>query len=140
MQVRALSTIVELKPGEIINRWYFHLPLTDVLLDLLEKDPQGPDAAKLSRIARAFAHDVLHIATLAGRLFWYEGMTPNMKRSEDLVAISVDTENYLMLLRTACDIVASAWSIRSRGTPSRSNTERFFERPDCLGEKEPAKD
>lgn len=111
MQPRALSTIVELDPGEIINRWYFHVPLTDVLLDLVEKDPAGKDVEKLSRIARSFAHDLLHIATLGGRLFWYEGLTPNMQRSEDLVAISVDTENYLMFLRTACDIVASACAL-----------------------------
>lgn len=53
MQPRALSTIVELDPGEIINRWYFHMPLTDVLLDLVEKDPAEKDAEKLSRIARS---------------------------------------------------------------------------------------
>ena len=49
------------------------------------------------------------MATLAGRLLWYEGVTPDMRRSPDLVAISVDTENYLVLLKNACDIMATAF-------------------------------
>lgn len=36
-------------------------------------------------------HDVLNIAALAGRLLWYEGVTPEMWRSHDLIAVAVDS-------------------------------------------------
>jgi hypothetical protein len=86
----------------------FYIPLCDVLLDLVEQDIDGPDALQLLQIAHSFAHDFLNLATLAGRLLWCEGVTPNMSRSPDLVAIGVDTETYLISLRAACDILAEA--------------------------------
>jgi len=88
----------------------FYVPLCDALLDLVELDITGVRALKLSQIAHSLAHDFLNLAMLAGRLIWYEGVTPDMSRSPDLVAIAVDTENYLISLRTACDIVAEAFS------------------------------
>jgi hypothetical protein len=88
----------------------FYDPLCDVLLDIVELDIDGARAFKFSQIAHSLAHDFLNLAMLAGRLIWYEGATPDMSRSPDLVAIAVDTETYLISLRTACDIVAEAFS------------------------------
>jgi hypothetical protein len=88
----------------------FHVSLCDLLSDLVERDISGPDASTYSQIAHSLAHDPLNLATLAGRLLWYEGVTPDMSRSPDLVAIAVDTENYLVSLRTACDILAVAFA------------------------------
>jgi hypothetical protein len=60
----------------------------------------------LKQLAHSFGHDVLNLATLAGRLLWYEGVTPDMWRSHDLVAVAVDAEAYFVMLQTACDIMA----------------------------------
>jgi len=49
---------------------------------------------------------VLNIATLAGRLLWYEGVAPDTWRSHDLIAVSVDAEAYYVMLQSACDIMA----------------------------------
>ncbi len=91
------------------SKHQFYVSLCDILLDLVEQDKDGPDALAFSAIAHSLAHDFLNLATLAGRLLWYEGVTPDMSRSPDLVAIAVDTETCLVSLRTACDIVARAF-------------------------------
>jgi hypothetical protein len=121
----ALASLIEIKNREITGH-EFHLPLCDVLLDLVKQDIDGPHALKFSEIAHSLAHDVLNLAVLAGRLLWCEGVSPNMTRSPDLVAIAVDTENYFVLLRTAYDIITKAVvhfgvEARNRGkTPSES--------------------
>jgi hypothetical protein len=105
--IRALASLVKMQePGN--SQHDFHIPLCDLLLDLAEQDVDGRDAFKLVQIAHSFGHDFLNLATLAGRLLWCEGVTPNMSRSPDLVAIGVDTENYLVLLRAACDTLTGA--------------------------------
>lgn len=76
-----------------------HVPLCDLLSDLVERNINGPDASTFSQIAHSLAHDLLNLATLAGRLLWYEGVTPDMSRSPDLVAIAVDTENISDLVK-----------------------------------------
>jgi hypothetical protein len=88
----------------------FYVPLCDVLMDLAEQEIDEEKAWRLSQIAHSLAHDLLNVATLAGRLLWYEGVTPDMDRSPDLVAIAVDTETYLITLRSACDPIAEAFS------------------------------
>jgi hypothetical protein len=103
----ALASLIEIKNRDI-TRHEFRLPLCDLLQDLVKQDIDGPDARKFSEITHSLAHDVLNVAVLAGRLLWYEGVTPNMTRSLDLVAIAVDTESYLVLLRTAYDIITKA--------------------------------
>jgi hypothetical protein len=91
------------------SKHQFYVPLCDILLDLVEQDKDGPDALEFSAIAHSLAHDFLNLATLAGRLLWYEAVTPDMSRSPDLVAIAVDTETCVVSLRAACDIVARAF-------------------------------
>jgi hypothetical protein len=105
----ALSSLITLeKLGN--SKRQFYVPLCDVLMDLVKQDIDGPDARMFSQLAHSLAHDILKIATLAGRLLWCEGVTPDMSRSPDLVAVGVDAESYLMLLRTACDIIADAFA------------------------------
>ena len=60
----------------------------------------------MKELAYSFSHDVLNIAALAGRLLWYEGVTPEIWRSHDLIAVSVDAEAYYVMLQAACDIMA----------------------------------
>jgi len=60
----------------------------------------------LEELARAFGYDVLNLAVLAGRLLWYEGVTPEMWRSHDLIPVGVDVETYYVMLQCACDIMA----------------------------------
>jgi hypothetical protein len=105
----ALARLVKVEKLSDLTQ-QFHVPLCDLLSDLVERNINGPDASTFSQIAHSLAHDLLNLATLAGRLLWYEGVTPDMNRSPDLVAIAVDTENYLISLRTACDILAVAFA------------------------------
>jgi hypothetical protein len=56
------------------SRHEFDIPLCDLLLDLVEQDIDGPDALLFTKIAHSFAHDILHVSTLASALLWYEGV------------------------------------------------------------------
>jgi hypothetical protein len=104
----ALANLVEIEEDRDLTKHEFFLPLCGILQDLVKQDIDGPDALTFSEIAYSLAHDVLNLAVLAGRILWCEGVTANMERSPDLVAIAVDTENYFVLLRTAYDILAKA--------------------------------
>lgn len=88
----------------------FYVPLCDILMDLVERDIDGPDALNFTQISYSLAHDFLHLASLFGRLLWFEGVTPDEKRSPDLVDVGVDAETYLVLLRTACDILSEVFA------------------------------
>jgi tetratricopeptide (TPR) repeat protein len=81
-----------------------------LLLDLVERDIGGPDALLFTKIAHSFAHDILHVATLASTLLWYEGVTSDLDRSPDLVSISVNVEASLAFLRSACDTINPAFA------------------------------
>jgi hypothetical protein len=105
----ALSSLITVKKLDD-SKQQLYVPLCDVLLDPVETNIDGPDALMLSQTVHSLAHDILNMATLAGRLLWCEGVTPDMSRSPDLVAVGVDAESYLVLLRTACDIIADVFA------------------------------
>ncbi len=128
---RALASLVKLRDEDALTWDYYPLPLCDILLDLVERDIDGPDALILSQIAHSLGHDFLNLATLAGKLLWCEAVTPHMSRSTDLVAISVDAESYLVFLRSACDVMALALvhfgvEPRKRGTVSGDSFHRLL--------------
>jgi hypothetical protein len=121
----ALASLIK-KSKLTTSKDEFYVPLCDILMDLVEKDINGPDATALTQIAHSLAHDFLNLATLAGRLLWYEGITPDENRSPDLVAIAVDTETYLVSLKTACDILAEAFAYFCVEPNKRGQVPRTF--------------
>jgi hypothetical protein len=128
---RALGSLIKLRHEDALSWDYYPMPLCDILLDLVERDIDGPDALTLSQIAHSIGHDFLNLATLAGKLLWCEAVTPDMSRSTDLVAISVDAESYLVFLRSACDVMALALvqcgvEPRKRGTVPRDSFHRLL--------------
>jgi len=84
-----------------LSRFQMYLGLADALAC-----KQHSDSGHLSELADSFGHDVLNLAALAGRLLWYEGVTPEIWRSHDVIAVSVDSESYYVMLQSACDIMA----------------------------------
>src|SRR5215467_12485472 len=97
----ALGVPTDVSRKQPLNRFQMYLGLPDALAC-----KQHADSAHLQELANSFGHDVLNIAALAGRLLWYEGVTPEMWRSHDLIAVAVDSESYYVMLQTACDIMA----------------------------------
>lgn len=73
----ALSSLITVEKLED-SKQQLYVPLCDVLLDLVETNIDGPDALMFSKTAHSLAHDILNMATLAGRLLWCEGVTPDM--------------------------------------------------------------
>ena len=104
--MKALAELVELNPQESLSRFEYRLPLAEALVRAgsARNDPCGK---QLDELARSFSNDILNLAALAGRLLWYEGVTPERWRSYDLVSASLDVEAYFVMLQTACDIMAS---------------------------------
>ena len=74
--IQALAKVVRLKAQRPLTTHDFYIQLTDVLLDLVEKDPHGPSALSFSQLACSFAHDFVNLATLAGQLLWYVAIAP----------------------------------------------------------------
>jgi hypothetical protein len=74
--IKALGKIVKLKKARPVSIHDFHLPLCDILLDLVEQDIDGSSALRFSQLAHSLSHDFINLATLAGQLLWYEGVTP----------------------------------------------------------------
>jgi hypothetical protein len=99
--ISALGTSIQVDRSQSLTRFQFYLGLADAL-----NCKQHPYSAHLKELADPFSHDVLNIAALAGRLLWYEGVTPEIWRSHDLIAVSVDAEAYYVMLQSACDIMA----------------------------------
>ena len=97
----ALGVPVQIDRRQPLTRFQFYLGLADAL-----NSKQHADSGHLRELASSFAHDVLNLAALGGRLLWYEGVTPEIWRSHDLIAVSVDTEAYYVMLQSACDIMA----------------------------------
>ncbi len=106
MAPRALGTLVKVREGERLTRRHYYVQLPDLLMDMVERDPAASQAEGLAALAHSFAHDVLNLAVLAGRLLWYEALTPDMGRSSDLVAAGTDVESYFLFLKAACDLLA----------------------------------
>jgi hypothetical protein len=123
------SLVTNKKVRATSSRHEFDIPLCDLLLDLVEQDIDGPDALLFTEIAHSFAHDILHVSTLASALLWYEGVTPDLSRSPDLVSISTNVESSLVFLRSACDTIAQAFARfavpPAKGKVSNSATTSF---------------
>lgn len=148
---RALGTLIILGKEEELTRYHYYLPLSDVLLDLVKTNPNGEDAERLAELAHSFAHDGLNLAVLAGRLLWYEALTPDMTRSPDLVSIATDTESYFLILKASCDLLADiavltgcdrgrrgqapSGSLNELGQWVRNNPERIDPNFHFLGEE-----
>lgn len=105
----ALGAPVDIDRNATLTRFQYYLGLADALVC-----KQHPESAHLKELADSFSHDILNIAALAGRLLWYEGVTPEMWRSHDLIAVSVDAEAYYVMLQSACDIMADVCDHGSR--------------------------
>ena len=99
--VSALGIPIQIDRGQPLTRFQFSLGLPDAL-NCVEHEA----SPHLKELADSFAHDVLNIAALSGRLLCYEGVTPEIWRSHDLIAVSVDAEAYYVMLQSACDIMA----------------------------------
>jgi hypothetical protein len=97
----ALGVPTEIPRTDRLTRYQFYLGLADALFWRAQ-----PTGGHLEELARAFGYDVLNLAVLAGRLLWCEGVTPEMWRSHDLIAVGVDVETYYVMLQCACDIMA----------------------------------
>lgn len=97
----ALGVPTQINRGQPLTRFQFYLGLADAL-----NCKPSADSSHLKELADSFSHDVLNIAALAGRLLWYEGVTPDTWRSHDLIAVGVDAEAFYVMLQSACDIMA----------------------------------
>jgi hypothetical protein len=84
----------------------FLLPLTDILLDMVEQDTESEHALWYSQRACALAHDVLNMATMAGQLLWLIGVAPLRSATPDSISISLVAESYFIQARSACDVIA----------------------------------
>ena len=104
--IRALGKIVTLKPGQRLTKHDFLLPLSDLLLDFVEQDLNGPSAALSSQLGCSLAHDFVGLSTIAGQLLWLVETAPVRMGTPDLLSISMLAESYLMYLRSACDVIA----------------------------------
>jgi hypothetical protein len=105
--IQALGKIVWLKQKRSLSKHDFSLPLSDILLDLVEKDLESPSAVVFSQLACSFAHDFVNLATLAGQLLWYVAVSPVRTGTPDSIPISLAAESYLVFLRSACDVIAT---------------------------------
>lgn len=113
----ALGTTKKVDRNRPLSRFEYHLGLSDALIH------RPHESSHLAELADSFSHDVLNLAALAGRLLWYEGVTPEMWRSHDLVAVGVDAEAYFVMLQTACDIMAdvvATLGAKKKQAPSES--------------------
>jgi hypothetical protein len=115
--VSALGTTVTRDRRRPLTRFERYLRLVDALAN------RQDDTGHLKELSDSFGHDVLNLATLAGRLLWSEGVTSDMSRGYYLLEAAVDTEAYFIMLQTACDIMADVVSTLggvARKTPFES--------------------
>ena len=104
--IRALGKNVRIRPGEPLTKHDFLLPLTDLLLDMVERDVDSEHALWYSHRACALAHDVLNMATMAGELLWHTSVAPLRSTTPDSLYISMVAESYFVQARSACDVIA----------------------------------
>jgi hypothetical protein len=104
--IRALGKTVTLEPSQRLTKHDFLLPLSDILLDFVEKDLYGPSAAISSQLGCSLAHDFVNLSTVAGQLLWLVDTAPVRTGTPDSLSISMLAESYLMYLRSACDVIA----------------------------------
>jgi hypothetical protein len=104
--IRALGNTVTIKPGQRLTKHDFYLSLSDVLLDLVDKDPHSPNAKLPAQLGCSLGHDFLNLATIAGQLLWLVDVAPVRTGTPDSLSISMLAESYLMQLRAVCDVIA----------------------------------
>ena len=104
--IRALGKTVTLKPGERLTKHDFLLPLSDILLDFVDKDLYGPTAAFYSQLGCSLAHDFVNLSRVAGQLLWLVDTAPVRTGTPDSHLLSMLAESYMMCLRSACDVIA----------------------------------
>jgi hypothetical protein len=104
--IRALGKNVRIRREEALTKHDFLLPLSDLLLDLVEQDIESEDALWYSQRACSLAHDVLNMATMAGQLLWHTSVAPLRTGTPDSLFISMVAESYFVLARSACDVIA----------------------------------
>jgi hypothetical protein len=120
--MRALGLLVDVDPTDELTRFDYYLPLANVLMHMASAPHH--EGVHLEELAHSYAHDILNLSNLASRLLWFEGITPDIWRSHDLVSVDVDTSSYFVTLQTACDIMADA--IATLGTSKgQAPTESF---------------
>jgi hypothetical protein len=129
--MRALGTTIEIDRREPLSRFEYYLQLSDTLSNC--PDPSG----HLRELADSFGHDVLNLATLAARLLWYEGVVPTTRRAHELVAVSVDSEAYFVMLQTACDIMADV--VSTLGGVARSTPFESFHKLNQWAQRNPGR-
>jgi hypothetical protein len=105
--IQAIGKMVRLKKSRPLSKHDFSLTVSDILLDLVEKDIHGSSALLFSQLANSFAHDFVNLATLAGQLLWYVSVAPVRAGTPDSLPISLTAESYLVCLRSACDVIAA---------------------------------
>jgi hypothetical protein len=105
--IRALGKTVTLATEQTLSKHDFQISLSDVLLDLVEENPDGPLALSYSQLACSLAHDFVNLATVAGQLLWYVGVAPLRTGTPDSLLISLLAESYLVSVRTAYDTIAA---------------------------------
>lgn len=108
MATKALGSLIRITAKERLTRYHYYLPVSDLLMDIVEQSPNSEEAQRLAEIAHSFAHDVLNLAVLGGRLLWCESLLPDTSQLPDLVSASTDAESYFLILKSACDLLADA--------------------------------
>ena len=104
--IRALGTNVRIRPEEALTKHDFLLPLTDLLLDMVERDVDSEPCLVVFTACLRLAHDVPNMATMAGELLWHTSVAPLRSTTPDSVYISLVAENYFVQARSACDVIA----------------------------------
>ena len=92
----ALGVPVDIDRDKTPTRFQFYLGLADAM-----RLKTGSASTHLKELSDSFSHDILNVAVLASRMLWYEGVTPGMWRSHDLVTVGVDAESYFVMLQSS---------------------------------------
>jgi hypothetical protein len=116
----ALGVPVDIDRDQTPNRFQLYLRLADALRSKGDASP-----THLKELSDSFSHDILNLAVVASRLLWYEGVTPEMWRSHDLITVGVDAESYFVMLQSACDIMADVIATLGAGKKGQVPWESF---------------
>src|SRR5271168_3443886 len=111
----ALGTIIEKPRYSPVGRFEYYLHLVDVLSYI--------EQPHLRVLGESLGHSAINLATLAGRLLWSEGVTPDIWRSHDILAVCADAQAYVIALQVICDTMADVIATvngRRGQTPSDS--------------------
>ena len=104
--IRALGKNVRIRQGDALTKHDFPLPLTDLLLEMVEQDTESEHALWYSHRACALVHDVVNMATMTGQLLWQTSVAPVRTGTPDSLFISMLAESFFVQARSACDVIA----------------------------------